>query len=371
MHTREAAFEFVRDTIPHSVDSGDLRVTWRASDVLDQRTGICYAKAHALAALLRAEGIPAALCYQRLATTTAAVTPSTVWSPCASRGAGHRQDPRGNKPGVDAQFSLDGERLAWVPGPESNEMDYPVLYAAPHPAGAPGRSLSRRPARAVADAPHRALKHGPAPSRPRLRSRRTMTLTLTVSDEVRALAPGFTHVAVEAHGLVNGPSNEASSALLDDAARRLAARLDGRAPHEDPHIAAWRATYTAFGAKPSRTRNSAEALARRALTDAGLPRINLLVDLYNAISVAHLIPVGGEDTDRIRGGCGSCAPPATSRSRPWPAARRPWSTPSRARSSGATTRASPAGAGTGARACAPGSPRSRSTRCSCWSAWPR
>jgi DNA/RNA-binding domain of Phe-tRNA-synthetase-like protein len=125
-----------------------------------------------------------------------------------------------------------------------------------------------------------------------------------VSDEVRALAPGFSHVAVEAHGLVNGPSNEDSSALLDDAARRLAARLGGRAPHEDPHMAAWREAYAAFGAKPSRTRNSAEALARRALADGGLPRINVLVDLYNAVSVAHLIPVGGEDIDRIKGGMG-------------------------------------------------------------------
>ncbi|MFF7870536.1 B3/4 domain-containing protein [Streptomyces qaidamensis] len=129
-----------------------------------------------------------------------------------------------------------------------------------------------------------------------------MTLTLTVSDDVRALAPGFTHVAIEAHGLVNGPSSEAGSALLDDAARRLAVRLGGRAPHEDPHMAAWRETYTAFGSKPSRTRNSAEALAKRALSGAGLPRINLLVDLYNAVSVAHLIPVGGEDIDRIEGG---------------------------------------------------------------------
>ncbi|MEU5088791.1 phenylalanine--tRNA ligase beta subunit-related protein [Streptomyces sp. NPDC021356] len=128
-----------------------------------------------------------------------------------------------------------------------------------------------------------------------------MTLTLIVSDEVRALAPGFTHVAVEAHDLVNGPSTQASAALLDDAALRLARRLDGRAPHEDPHMAAWRETYTAFGSKPSRTRNSAEALAKRALSDAGLPRINVLVDLYNAISVAHLIPVGGEDLDRIQG----------------------------------------------------------------------
>ncbi|MCW8376802.1 B3/B4 domain-containing protein [Streptomyces justiciae] len=129
-----------------------------------------------------------------------------------------------------------------------------------------------------------------------------MTFSLTVSDEVRALAPGFTHVAIEAHGLVNGPSTDASSALLDDAARRLAVRLGGRAPHEDPHMAAWREVYTAFGSKPSRTRNSAEALAKRALADGGLPRINLLVDLYNAISVAHLIPVGGEDIDRIQGG---------------------------------------------------------------------
>ncbi|MFD9905870.1 B3/4 domain-containing protein [Streptomyces sp. NPDC059063] len=129
-----------------------------------------------------------------------------------------------------------------------------------------------------------------------------MTLTLTVSDEVRTLVPGFTHVAIEAYGLVNGPSTDGTSALLDDAARRLAARLDGRAPHEDPHMAAWRAAYTAFGAKPSRTRNSAEALAKRALADGGLPRINTLVDVYNAISVAHLIPVGGEDLDRIKGG---------------------------------------------------------------------
>ncbi|WP_405659459.1 phenylalanine--tRNA ligase beta subunit-related protein [Streptomyces sp. NBC_01166] len=128
-----------------------------------------------------------------------------------------------------------------------------------------------------------------------------MTLTITVSDEVRSLAPGFTHIAVEAHGLVNGPSDDESSALLDDATRRLTERLCGRAPHEDPHVAAWREMYTAFGAKPSRTRNSAEALARRALTEAGLPRINRLVDLYNAVSVAHLIPVGGEDTDRISG----------------------------------------------------------------------
>ncbi|MFI7100680.1 B3/4 domain-containing protein [Streptomyces sp. NPDC050161] len=129
-----------------------------------------------------------------------------------------------------------------------------------------------------------------------------MTRTLHVSDDVRALAPGFAHLVIEAHGLTNGPSDAATSGLLDEAAGRLTARLAGGAVQDDPHIAAWRAAYSAFGTKPSRTRNSAEALARRALADGQLPRINRLVDLYNAISVAHLVPVGGEDLDRIKGG---------------------------------------------------------------------
>ncbi|MEW2292290.1 transglutaminase family protein [Streptomyces sp. NPDC006743] len=128
-----SAYEFVRDTIPHSQDSGDPRVTWRASDVLRLRTGICHAKAHALAALLRAEDIPTALCYQRLVRDDGAGHALHGLVAVRFRGAWHRQDPRGNKPGVDARFSLTGERLAWVPDPESNEMDYPVLYAEPHP----------------------------------------------------------------------------------------------------------------------------------------------------------------------------------------------------------------------------------------------
>ncbi|MGW1029709.1 transglutaminase domain-containing protein [Streptomyces sp. NPDC002577] len=123
----QSAYEFVRDEIPHSADSGDMRVTWRASDVLEQRTGICHAKAHALAALLRAEDIPTALCYQKFDMVHGLIA-------VRFRGAWHRQDARGNKPGVDARFSLNGERLAFTPDPKSNEMDYPVLYAEPHPA---------------------------------------------------------------------------------------------------------------------------------------------------------------------------------------------------------------------------------------------
>ncbi|MFC8627741.1 transglutaminase-like domain-containing protein [Streptomyces anulatus] len=128
-----AAFEFVRDTIPHSADTGDPRVTWRASEVLAARTGICHAKSIALVALLRARSIPAGLCYQRLADDDG--TNLMVHGLVALRLPGSRRwarvDPRGNKPGVDAQFSLEGERLAWVAREQFNEVDYPVVYAAP------------------------------------------------------------------------------------------------------------------------------------------------------------------------------------------------------------------------------------------------
>jgi transglutaminase-like putative cysteine protease len=127
------AFEFVRDAIPHSQDVGDPRVTWRASDVLEQRTGVCYAKAHALAALLRAEDIPTALCYQRLARDDGDGHVLHGLVAVRFHGAWHRQDPRGNKPGVDARFSLAGERLAFRADPTAGERDCPGLYASPHP----------------------------------------------------------------------------------------------------------------------------------------------------------------------------------------------------------------------------------------------
>ncbi|GAA3490866.1 transglutaminase domain-containing protein [Streptomyces cremeus] len=127
------AYEFVRDTIPHSADTGDLRVTWRASDVLARGTGICHAKAHALAALLRAEDVPTALCYQRLEYDGAQGHCLHGLVAVRFRGTWHRQDPRGNKEGVDARFSLDGERLAWAPREGRGEEDFPLLYAAPHP----------------------------------------------------------------------------------------------------------------------------------------------------------------------------------------------------------------------------------------------
>ena len=65
----KACFEFVRDHIKHSWDYRLNPVTCKASEVLQHGTGYCYAKSHLLAALLRTNGIPAGLCYQRLTIT--------------------------------------------------------------------------------------------------------------------------------------------------------------------------------------------------------------------------------------------------------------------------------------------------------------
>lgn len=68
-----------------------------------------------------------------------------------------------------------------------------------------------------------------------------------------------------------------------------------------PFIASWREMYRSFGTKAADYRPSAEALVRRALKEGVLPRINVAVDAYNAVSVRHLVPMGGFDLDRIEG----------------------------------------------------------------------
>lgn len=124
-----AAFEWVRDQVAHALDVQDRRVTLTAVEVLRERVGLCYAKSHLLAALLRAGGVPAGLCYQRLRDGDGHVLHGLV--AVYLRGGWHRVDPRGNKPGVDAQFSLDEESLAFVVDESAGEWDCPTVHVSP------------------------------------------------------------------------------------------------------------------------------------------------------------------------------------------------------------------------------------------------
>ncbi|MDT0190741.1 B3/B4 domain-containing protein [Rothia terrae] len=120
-----------------------------------------------------------------------------------------------------------------------------------------------------------------------------------VADEIFELRPDYRALLIAVDGIEPGESNETSEAMLVDAENHANKLLEETAVTELPHIADWREAYKAFGAKPSRTRNSLEALTRRAAK--GLPRVNRLTDIYNAISVKHQIPLGGEDIDKYVG----------------------------------------------------------------------
>jgi transglutaminase-like putative cysteine protease len=126
----QRCFQWVRDGVRHSSDHRIPVVTCTASDVLKHRAGFCYAKSHLLAALLRARGIPAALCYQRLSLgdaggpyclhgLVAVFLPHHGW---------YRIDARGDKPGISTDFCPPVERLAFTPS-LPGEADVPGRFS--------------------------------------------------------------------------------------------------------------------------------------------------------------------------------------------------------------------------------------------------
>lgn len=128
------AYEFVRDEIPHSFDCNAQVITAKASDVLKYKTGICHAKANLLAALLRSQDVPTGFCFQRITLLADdsmgycvhaynAVFVDNRWI---------KLDARGNKVGVNAQFSMDEPILAYQNRAEYDEYFWKGIYACPH-----------------------------------------------------------------------------------------------------------------------------------------------------------------------------------------------------------------------------------------------
>ena len=133
LDTARACFEFVRDGIGHSGDDRAAVTTCRASAVLAHGTGWCFAKSHLLAALLRANGIPTGLCYQRLCRDdgtgftlhglNAAYLPGVGW---------YRVDPAATSRVLTPSSVPPEERLAW-PVESAGEMDFPEIWPDPVP----------------------------------------------------------------------------------------------------------------------------------------------------------------------------------------------------------------------------------------------
>ena len=103
---------------------------------------------------------------------------------------------------------------------------------------------------------------------------------------------------------VTGIDNTAASAKSTEILTRQITETANRLPDEDmamhPAIAPWRAAYARFGVRPSKYRSSIENLLRSAKAGR-LRSVNPLVDLYNSVSLAYQLPVGGEDLDTVQG----------------------------------------------------------------------
>lgn len=127
------AFEFVRDEIHHSFDINSDKITAIASDVLKFKTGICHAKANLLAALLRSQGIPTGFCFQHLTLADDESKGYCIhcYNAIMLNGKWIKVDARGNKKGVNAQFSLEEPILAFIPRPQYDEYFFDGIFAVP------------------------------------------------------------------------------------------------------------------------------------------------------------------------------------------------------------------------------------------------
>ena len=131
----KAAYEFVRDKVSHSADINEDIITCSASEVLKAGHGICFAKSHLLAALLRCKSIPTGFCYQKLIlddeTAPVLIYHGLNGVYIKECNKWIRLDARGNKEGVNAQFSIDEEQFAFPVRAENGEEDGFVVYHNP------------------------------------------------------------------------------------------------------------------------------------------------------------------------------------------------------------------------------------------------
>ncbi len=126
-----------------------------------------------------------------------------------------------------------------------------------------------------------------------------MDFQLKLDPKIEENFPHYTAMIIYARDLDNTPSEEASTEILRAAERQQRAAFGEEKPTSHPHIVAWREAYKNFGLKPSKYPCSVEALLSRTLKGQDLPTINKIVDLYNAVSIKYVLPVGGEDWDAL------------------------------------------------------------------------
>jgi DNA/RNA-binding domain of Phe-tRNA-synthetase-like protein len=124
-----------------------------------------------------------------------------------------------------------------------------------------------------------------------------LVITDTIFDDFPELVLGV----VILHNVDNSQDRPEITGMLRQAEAALPAKFGNVPVIEHPYIATWREAYRKFGAKPKDYPSSVENLTRRVLNGATIGHINNIVSIYNTISLRHILPVGGEDLDKIVG----------------------------------------------------------------------
>jgi DNA/RNA-binding domain of Phe-tRNA-synthetase-like protein len=139
------------------------------------------------------------------------------------------------------------------------------------------------------------------PADPHKEPDKEILMGFRIDPSLFATFPGVLLGVVVARGIDNRGADPALAELLAAEEARVRSALGGTALAEHPRIAPWREAYRRFGVTPKRATSSIENLLRRVLRGEDVRQINPLVDLYNVVSLRHLLPVGGEDLAHIEG----------------------------------------------------------------------
>src|SRR5512133_1872092 len=120
--------------------------------------------------------------------------------------------------------------------------------------------------------------------------------TFTYHPDLLARFPTLCGGIIYAAGMHNQPTPPEVQQRYQAEQHATLQRLGNFSPAEVPSLAAWRSAFRAFGVEPTKYRSAAEALLRRLTKKGDIPSINLMVDLYNLVSIRYGLPVAAIDT---------------------------------------------------------------------------
>ena len=120
-------------------------------------------------------------------------------------------------------------------------------------------------------------------------------MNFVIESEIFRALPSMCVGVVAAKGIDNGKVCPAVEEMLDQAVAVAEQRFSGKKVKEEPAILPYREAFRTLGINPNKYMCSIEALFTRISKGKGMPHINPLVDLNNAVSLLNTLPMGTHD----------------------------------------------------------------------------